>query len=363
MLWKRPSWQDRNPFPVAPIQSQGVGALRVVGPTAVMEAELSAELDARVAQKITTQTQEEPYSGNTAETLYREAQGFVMASLQRAEVGEPMDVKQGLEIVRRMVDSVTKDNGLILLATNRMSEFSLPQSSVNVSIVAARIGCTLAMKEDRIARLTLAGLFHRIGSVKLPTNLLDKPDSFSSAEQALVKRVPDYSAQLVSRIPGFEWLPQIIAKIYEGGDRPSPPRSSMERDLREEADVVGISIVFDACIHRRPHREAVTGHETLEQMIHATPHFPDHIVKAMIRTLSVYPFNEFVILNTGEIGQVIDIHSQNPVRPVVKVFSTVDQKPFYKTRIVDLVQHFSIYIKRAITWRELPGGCATNLWA
>ncbi|MBI3939898.1 MAG: response regulator [Acidobacteria bacterium] len=294
----------------------------------------------------------EPAGG--ADVSYKEGVVFVLASIRRVEAGQPVDLQKGMSIARSIIEGLKRGHALLLLATDRVPEFSLAQSSVNVSIIACSIARTLGMGEHRILRVALAGLLHDIGSVKLPKNLLYKSGSFTAAERDAVERVPAYSAQILANIAGFEWLPQLVAKVNERADGEMASLGPEERELRDEADAVGIAMVFEACTHKRPNREAMTGYQTLEELIKGVHQFPDRITKAMIRSFSVYPFNEFVLLNTGEIGQVIDIHTENPMRPVVRLLFTVDKEPVHVSRVVDLAQNSSVHITRAITWRDLP---------
>ena len=205
-------------------------------------------------------------------------------------------------------------------------------------------------------RVHRAGMLHDIGSAKLPKNLLFKTGSFTDAERMAVERVPAHSAHILSNIPGFEWLPQMVSRVHSSGE---PEGSEANREFAEDAQVMGISIVFEACIHKRPDREAMTGHQALEELITHKFGFSNQIIKAMIKTFSVYPFNEFVVLNTGEIGQVVDIHRENPMRPTVRVLFTADRKAYSDHRAVDLAQNSSVHIARAITWRELTSMVAT----
>ena len=38
----------------------------------------------------------------------------------------------------------------------------------------------------------------------------------------------------------------------------------------------------------------------------------------------MYPIGSYVMLNTGEVAQVISINNNRPVRPVVKIMKTAD---------------------------------------
>ena len=87
----------------------------------------------------------------------------------------------------------------------------------------------------------------------------------------------------------------------------------------------------------------MTGYEAIEIMTAGGGNFSDKITKAMIRGFSVYPLNEFVVLNTGEIGRVIDINSDNPLRPFVRLIYSVEREELTTPRVIDLARNSQLW--------------------
>lgn len=295
-----------------------------------------------------------PVAPSTAQeaaiALYKEASAFVLASIRRAEAGQPVEASRGMGLASRLADSLREGNGLLLLVTDRTVDFSLTQSSVNVAVLSCRIAQTLGFPEEKTTRVILAALLHDIGIVRLPKDFIHKPGSFSESERSAVEQVPKYSSEILSGLPDFEWLPRIVALTGERGLQ----AAQKGREFSEEAGILGVATIFEACIHRRPNRAAMTGYQALEALTTQGHGFPDRIVKAMIRSFSVYPYNEYVVLNTGEIGQVVDINPANPLRPTVRLLYAADSEPVREPKIINLAQNSSIHIVKAVTVQELP---------
>lgn len=74
----------------------------------------------------------------------------------------------------------------------------------------------------------------------------------------------------------------------------------------------------------------------LEQLSDGLHLFPDRVTKAVIHTLSIYPFHEYVVLNAGEVGRVVEINSENPMFPVIEVLYGPDGEPLETPKPVDL---------------------------
>ena len=289
-----------------------------------------------------------------AAEIYKNAFVFMNTAITAAQSKERIALDGGLTLARAIVQSTADDRGLLMLSMDRTSSFSFRQHSVNVAIIGARIAQTLRLPEDRIVRLCLAGIVHDLGNIKLPKKLTGKSGGFTDIEQNEMLRRPVYSADLVTGYPGFEWLPQIVGQIYEREDGTGYPRRLSGKEICEEAKILGIADVLEACIHRRPQRDAMTGYRALEVITLQIQSFDERVAKAMIRSFSVYPFNELVVLNTGEIGKVIDINTENPLRPFVRIVYSVEGDKLLLPRVVDLARNSQIWITKAITPGELP---------
>ena len=288
--------------------------------------------------------------------LYKEAFVFLSSAILAAERSEKIAMEAGFDICKRIVRSLLTDKSLMMLSTDRTSSFSFRQHSVNVAIIGSRIAQTLRLPEERQVRLCLAGMLHDLGSVKLPRKLISKHSGFTPAERVEMQRRPIYSAELTTGYPGFEWLPNIVLQVYERENGSGYPHGIRSKDICEEARVLGVSDVFEACIHRRPQRPAMTGYRALEVITAEFDSFGERTTKAMIRSFSVYPSNELVVLNTGETAKVIDINTENPLRPIVRIMYSVERVELPVPRVVDLARNSQLWITSAITPDELPTG-------
>ncbi len=286
--------------------------------------------------------------------LYKEAFESVKVCIEAAQKAKRIAIQELADHSRRMVQSVIENKSLLMLATDRSPAFSVQQHSINVAIIAVHVGQTLKMAEDRLVRICLAGLVHDVGSVKLPKTLIAKYGALTAPELAAGGRRPLYSEQLLSGFEGFNWLPQIVGQVYERENGSGYPRGILGRDIRLEAKVLGAADTFEACTHRRMQRAAMTGYQAIEIMTTESHRFSDAVVRAVLSALSVYPLNEFVLLNTGEIGQVTDINPNNPLRPIIRVLYSGDGEELVSPRDIDLVKTSQLWIKSALTVDELP---------
>lgn len=288
--------------------------------------------------------------------LYKQASDYVLASIRKGQQGKSPDITLGRDLASRMVDSLERDSALLLLATDRRQEFAVATHAVNVTILALRVAGTLKYTRDQQLRVGLAGLLHEIGVGWLPNRLLHEKGEVSPEIRRRVRERPVYSAEILERLcPDLPWLSKTVGQVYEREDGSGFPRGLKKEEILEEAKVLAIADVFEACIHDRPYRKALTGYQLLHELTRGqSGSFPPHIVKGLVRSFSVYPYNEYVVLSTNEIARVVEVNRDNVLRPVVDVLYNSKGERLSKPKTIDLSRHPSLSITEAVTYDTLP---------
>lgn len=291
-----------------------------------------------------------------ADALYQQTLRFVLDSASAAEAGKLVDIERGAALSANIARSLAEGIALLLEATNRHAEYSWTLHSVNVAIISAQIGLTLGYTPANLGRLALAGMLHDIGTVRLPKDLLYKPGQLTRFEVEKVRKRPSHAAELLKGLGSpYDWLVEIVEQVSEREQGQGFPRGLNGKEIREEAKILGIADVFEACIHDRPYRLAITGYRALEELTtESGTAFSARIFKALIRSFSVYPFNEYVILNTGEVGKVVDINRDNALRPTVEILFDSHGEKLLEPKTTNLSRNPSLFVTKAITRGALP---------
>jgi HD-GYP domain-containing protein (c-di-GMP phosphodiesterase class II) len=166
---------------------------------------------------------------------------------------------------------------------------------------------------------------------------------------------PVYGAKILEELcPEYGWLAKTVGQVYERENGSGFPQGLKGEDICEEAKILGIMDVFEACIHDRPHRKALTGYQLLDAFTRGeTESFASHLVKALIEGFSVYTYNEYVVLNTDEMGRVVEVNSGNLCRPLVRILYDKERKTVAQPLEIDLAETPSLFITKAVTYDEL----------
>ncbi|MEE8349509.1 MAG: HD domain-containing phosphohydrolase [Acidobacteriota bacterium] len=282
----------------------------------------------------------------SAHHIYERASAYVAESIKRAGSDQLPDLEEGAELVGQMIDSMKEQSALLLIATEKVQPFSLGGHCVNVCILSLRMARTLKYSRGRCVQIGLTALLHEIGVARVAHQI----ESGVGDLQLEFRQRPLYSSDLLEKLgPEYDWLILAVGQVGEREDGSGYPLGLMGNAIREEAKIVGITDLLETCIHDRPYRKGVTSYQLLTEMSQSGKKaFSGAILKALIGTFSVYIYNEYVLLNTGEVGRVIEVNVQNLLRPRVEILYDVDGQAMDEPKEYDLVEYPSRFIAEAL---------------
>jgi hypothetical protein len=179
---------------------------------------------------------------------------------------------------------------------------------------------------------------HDIGLFAVPQSVVTKSGRLTHEERTLIEQHPELGYQLVRKLGAeWEWLAQIVRQAHERWNGRGYPNRLKGRDIHEMAQIIGAVDVFDALVTPRQYRRRFFPHEAVRELLVAERSaFPREIVKALVEQLSAYPLGTLVRLTTGEVGAVVGINAQFPLRPVVAVEADGAQGNGQERRQIDL---------------------------
>ena len=285
--------------------------------------------------------------------LYGKAKAFVLESIRRAGANRAPDLDEGARMAGQIIDSLAEQTDLLLIATEKTQPFSLGGHCVNVCIMALRIAQTLEYSRGRCVHVGLAALLHEIGVVRAFSRQIELGLDQPTLE---LRQRPVFSAEILEKLcPEQDWLFLTVGQVSERQDGSGFPLGLEGKDIREEAKIVGIADLLESCIHDRPYRKAMTGYQVMTDMSQiGAQSFSTRVVKALISSFSIYMYNEYVVLNTGEVGRVTEVNPRNVMRPEIELLYDREGKALAQQRVVDLTHNTSRYVIEAIHPDDLP---------
>jgi putative nucleotidyltransferase with HDIG domain len=108
-----------------------------------------------------------------------------------------------------------------------------------------------------LATLRRGALLHDVGKIGVPDNVLRKPTALSEAEWAVMKRHPEFGAQIISGIPFLEEVARIVRHHHERWDGMGYPDGLKGEHIPLGARIFAVGDSFDAMTSDRPYRRAL----------------------------------------------------------------------------------------------------------
>ncbi len=233
--------------------------------------------------------------------------------------------------------------------------FVVPHSA-NVAILAAYVGLYLRLGEDRLTDTCLAGLTHDIGNVKLSSGLLYKEGPPNPQEWSELHNRPEYSREILDSLGDrYRAVAEITHQVYERLDGSGYPRGIEGKQILLEARILGAVDFFETVVHSRPYKHTSAGSVSygLQTLIGMADQFGPDVLKALVRSVGLFPVGTYVHLSTGEIALVLRGSRVNPMRPMVEVVFDQKKRRSETRRQIDLVASPHLYVSRPLSIPDL----------
>ncbi|HYH83617.1 MAG TPA: HD domain-containing phosphohydrolase, partial [Longimicrobium sp.] len=138
--------------------------------------------------------------------------------------------------------------------------------SEGVARWAVETGRVLGFGAARLAELRRAALLHDIGKLGVSNRILDKPARLSDGEMAIVRRHPEYTVRILSRVGRFRELAEVAGAHHERIDGRGYHRGLAAGTLSADARILAVADIYDALSAARPYREALPHDRVMEIM-------------------------------------------------------------------------------------------------
>ena len=179
--------------------------------------------------------------------------------------------------VEAMVD-LLKNNDVekiqLLISNLSYHDFYTYDHSINVSMYCISLFKSIKPKASReeIIMAGMAGMFHDIGKLKIPTDILNKPTTLEAEEHLLINQHPQIGHDLLKNNPcqcqgiNFEVLQRVVHEHHEAYNGSGYPNKLKGTEIHFLARLTAIADFFDAITTKRTYQEVLNINEALRLM-------------------------------------------------------------------------------------------------
>lgn len=233
---------------------------------------------------------------------------------------EDVKVDELLQSVKKITDDFRPDVSLfdMLHCIEGYDDLTYIHS-VNVALICRIIGIWMGYSEDECDVLTICGLFHDIGKVMIPVEVIAKPGRLTATEYALVQTHTIHGYNLLKEMNLDERVKLAALQHHEKCDGKGYPSKYRYNDIEPFARIVAIADVYDAMTSNRIYRKGICPFEVISIFEENIDAYDPKVLFVFLEKIAHSYVNTDVILNDDMEGKIVMINKYALGRPGVLV--------------------------------------------
>jgi len=251
-----------------------------------------------------------------------EARSFVSSLMEEVRLGKQVHVEKAESLVSNMIDSILRNqNALISLSGIRTKDEYTFMHSVGVCALMVSFTSSAGVDRDITSKAGVGALLHDMGKVKTPENILNCQGKLTDREFGIMKEHVVHSRELMMAVDGIDAVSITMAgEHHERWDGSGYPAGLKNGQISKLGQMIAIVDVYDAMTSDRCYQKGMQPAEVVRRLYEWSQfHFPREIVEEFIKCVGIYPVGTLVRLESGLLGFVTDLLSENLLLPVVRV--------------------------------------------
>ena len=253
-----------------------------------------------------------------AKQTYLHALAAVKEVAQKVSQRNVAGIRKARRLAQTMVDLVLEDENLLLgLSTIRDFDDYTYTHSVNVALLSMSLGRRIGLSQVFLEQLAICGMFHDLGKVEVPKDIINKPDMLNTGEWEHIRRHPLTGVHRVLRLHASRDMKSRVIMGPFGHhlnyDRSGYPRLHFTDTLTLFAKILRIADTYDALTADRAYRpRSFSPDEALKMMWEKVGvEYDPILLKTFINMMGLYPVGTVLKLESGELGLVVDYPSES----------------------------------------------------
>ena len=172
--------------------------------------------------------------------------------------------------------------------------------STRVSFLSCELARRLGFAPEEIEHLEKACLFHDVGKIRTPDDILLKEQRLNPREIGVIQRHPDDGADILRMAPSLHRYIPVVRYHHEWHNGNGYPEGRRGSEIPIHAQIIALADAFDAITTTRPYRKGLTSREALEEIFRFRgTQFSPELTDAFVRMVQEMPPMEAVSVDTA----------------------------------------------------------------
>ena len=286
------------------------------------------------------------------EELFKDAIEAIKGIVQNAQLNKTINMRKMNMVIQSMVESISDNRDALVGVTGvKMHDQHALAHLVNTSILAMSLASFLSFEKKQVIALGLAAILHDIGKVRVPNEIINKPDLLTGEEWEAVERHPIEGALIIADIPGITKMAMVTAfEHHQHGGAHGYPQTDGSTGQHLFSQIVSLADAYEVLTAVRVYYKAIMpSDEVIRTLVKKRgSDFDATLVKAFINMIGIFPIGTLLKLSSGEIGLVVH-QTSDLMRPRVLLLTKFDGSEKESGEEVSLLEMTAGKHKRDIT--------------
>lgn len=165
--------------------------------------------------------------------------------------------------------------------------------STRVARISCQLGKQLGFSEEEIEHLEKACLFHDVGKIRTPDNILLKQQTLTDPETEEMRSHPIDGAEILMKVPSLRRYVPVVLAHHEWYDGNGYPYGKRDSEIPIHAQMIALADAFDAMTTTRPYRAGLSPDEAVEEILrYRGTQFSPMLTDAFVRMVKEIPMIE-----------------------------------------------------------------------
>ena len=139
--------------------------------------------------------------------------------------------------------------------------------STRVARMSCLLGRRLGMGEEELSNLERAAIFHDLGKIQTPDDVLLKGERLSHAEEEQMRSHPVDGTEILRMAPFLHRYIPVVRAHHEWYNGEGYPDGIKGDEIPLHAQIIALADAFDAMTTERPYREALSSEEAIDEIL------------------------------------------------------------------------------------------------
>lgn len=156
----------------------------------------------------------------------------------------------------------------------------------SITDMALDVGAMLQLDTAAMKRLELGALFHDIGKIGIPSDIIRKPGPLTDSERKVMETHPELGEKILQPIERLVDVRPIVRACHERYDGRGYPDGKLGEEIPVEARIIFVCDAYHAMTTDRPYRSAMPQEDAIAQLrANAGSQFDPNVVAAFLQTI------------------------------------------------------------------------------